>query len=333
MPSPMTVRVGTLFRIPIRVHLLLPVLAVVVVVTTPGYTHAETFLALASFFAVMVVSILAHELGHALVARRHRLEAHGITLWPLGGFTECDAPRNARAKVRVALAGVAVNFAVAALAGAGIVLRDGAMPGLPGLRPDPDLLLTAWNLNLSLGILNLLPGLPFDGGMAAEGMLWRRLGRGRARLAVLATGGIIGVGLLLGGISNESMMLAALGGWSLYEVARLYRELRENGAEPETLLGTYDFSQGHTSLADSTPEPDRADRRRAKDAERAVREAVRRDAADLAARESSRARLDDLLDRIAAEGIGSLSEDEKAFLNEESRRLRALRPGKSPTGR
>lgn len=177
----MTVRVGTLLRIPIRVHLLLPAMAVVVVVTTPRYTDAETFLALLSFFAVMAVSILAHELGHALVARGHRLEAHGITLWPLGGFTECDPPRNARSKVRVALAGVSVNFALALLAGAGLWLRDGVLPGLPGLRPEPGLLLTAWNLNLSLGILNLLPGLPFDGGMAVEGLLWRRLGRVRAR--------------------------------------------------------------------------------------------------------------------------------------------------------
>ena len=267
----MTVRVGTLLRIPIRVHLLLPAMAVVVVVTTPRYTDAETFLALLSFFAVMAVSILAHELGHALVARGHRLEAHGITLWPLGGFTECDPPRNARSKVRVALAGVSVNFALALLAGAGLWLRDGVLPGLPGLRPEPGLLLTAWNLNLSLGILNLLPGLPFDGGMAVEGLLWRRLGRGRARVAVLATGALIGIGLLLGGISNESMLLAALGGWSLYEVHRLYREFRENGVEQEALFGVHDFSMGHTSLEDGAPEPDRAERRRAKDAERAAR--------------------------------------------------------------
>ncbi len=333
MPSTMTVRVGTLFRIPIRVHLLLPVLAVVVVVTTPRYTDGRTFLALLSFFAVMAVSILLHELGHALVARGHGLEAHGITLWPLGGFTECDPPRTARARVRVALAGVSVNFLLALGAGAGILARDGAPPGLPGLRPDPDLLLTAWNLNLALGILNLLPGLPFDGGMAVEGILVRRLGRARARTAVLTSGGLIGVGLLLGGISNESILLASLGAWSLFEVVRLYRALRQDGVEDPALFGVHDFSRGYTSLAEGEPEPDRADRRRARDAERAAREALRRDAADLAARESSRARLDDLLDRIAAEGIGSLSEDERAFLNEESRRLRAARPGKSPTGR
>ena len=333
MPAPMTFRVGTLFRIPIRVHLLLPILAVAFVITTPRYTDGRTLLALLGFLGVMGVSILLHEFGHALVARGHGLEAHGITLWPLGGFTECDPPRSPRARVRVALAGVSVNFLLAAAAGAAIFVRDGASPGLPGLHPDPDLLLTVWNLNLSLGILNLLPGLPFDGGMAVEGLLGRRLGLPRARLAVIASGGLIGVGLLAGGIANESLMLSALGAWSLYEVVRLYRVLREEGMEDPQVLFGHDFSRGYTSLEEGQPEPDRAARRRAKDAEKAEREAARRDAADLAARASSRARLDDLLDRIATEGIGSLSEDERAFLNEESRRLRALRPGKSPTGR
>jgi Zn-dependent protease len=309
------------------------VLAAVVVVTTPRYTDGATLLALLSFFAVMGASILAHELGHALSARRHGLEAHGITLWPLGGVTECDPPRSARAMFRVALAGVSVNLALALAAGAGMFLRDGRLPGLPGLGPDRDLLLTAWNLNLALGILNLLPGLPFDGGTAVEALLWRRVGRGRARVAVLATGALIGVGLRVGGVSHESVLLAALGGWSLFEVARLYRELQENGAGQEALFGVYDFSQGNTSLGEGAPEPERAERRRAKDADRAAREVERREAADLAHRQSSRVRLDDLLDRIAAEGIASLSADEKAFLNEESRRLRALRPGKSPTGR
>jgi stage IV sporulation protein FB len=327
----MTVRVGTLFRIPVRVHLLLPALSVVLVVTTPRYTEGAVLLPLLLLLGVLGVSTLLHELGHAFAARGQRLEAHGITLWPLGGSTECDRPRTPRAAVRVALAGVAVNLALALAAGAAHYVRDGALPGLPRLGPDPDLLATAWNVNLALAILNLLPGLPFDGGMALEALLGRRFGRLKARMAVLTIGALAGLGLLLGGISNGDVLIAALGGWCLVEVFRLYRALEGESPGEEPLLGVYDFSQGHTSLEDGAPEPDRRERRRAKDAETARREAARRAAADTAARESSRERLDGLLDRIAAEGIGSLSGEERAFLDEESLRLRSIRPGKTPT--
>lgn len=329
--SRMTFPVGSLFGIPIRVHFLVPLLLVVLVVTTPGYTRGTVLLALGSFAAVMVLSTVAHELGHALVARRHRLRAHGIVIWPLGGFTECDAPRGARAKVKVALAGVSVNLLLALLAGAACWFRTGAMPGRPQLRYEPDLLLTFWNLNLSLLLLNLLPGLPFDGGMATEGLLWRWLGKPRAHLVVIVLGGLINGGIVLAGLANDDFVLATVGGWGLMEVLRLYQEFRARGVEEETLLGVYDFSEGHTSLEASVPEPDRAERRREKERERALRDAERRVAADRAATESAKARLDRLLERIAAEGMDSISPDERAFLDEESRRLRAKKRGKSPT--
>ena len=282
MRTGLSVRVCSILGIPIRVHLLLPALAVVLVVTTPGYTQAEVLLALLSFFAVMLLSTLGHELGHALVARRLRLRAHGILLWPLGGQTTHDRARSPGAHLRVAVAGVAVNLLLAALAGAAVAFRDGAPPGLPRLAAAPDLLLSVWNLNLALAVLNLLPGLPFDGGSALEGLLWARFGRPRARMVVLGTGAVIGAGLVLGGIANENLLLAAVGGWGLMDVARLWREFRERGLEDEALLGVYDFSEGYTTLE-------------------------------------------------AAEGMDSLTGDERAFLDEESRRLRARNRGKSPT--
>jgi uncharacterized protein DUF6576 len=186
-------------------------------------------------------------------------------------------------------------------------------------------------MNLGLAALNLLPGLPFDGGLALEALLGRRLGRPKARLLVLVTGGLIGAGLVMGGLSNESVMLAVLGGWCLAECLRLYREWREHGLEQELFLGVYDFSEGRTSLEESAPEPDRDDRRREKEREKARRDAERREASRRVERESAEVRLDRLLERIQAEGISSLSEEEKAFLNEESRRLRAMNRGRSPT--
>ena len=326
-----SVRIFTLFDIPIRVHLLLPALLVLTTVMTPSYTQGEILLAILSFFAVMLVSTLLHELGHAFAFRRNRLHVHGILLWPLGGLCTGDRPRRPEAHLQVALGGVGVNLVLALLAGAAMYVRDRALPPLPNLGASPDLLLTVWNMNLVVLLFNLLPGLPYDGGAAVEGLLWKRFGRAKARLAVLVSGAIIGFGLVLGGIANENLLLAAVGGWGLWECANMYQDLRQNGLEEEALFGVHDFSEGYTSLEASAPPPDREERRRAKERERAEKAEEARLAAARADRESARRRLDDLLDRIAAEGITSLTEEERVFLNEESRRLRAIQRGKSPT--
>ncbi|MCK6480048.1 MAG: site-2 protease family protein [Planctomycetes bacterium] len=328
MASSLTVRVGSIARIPVRLHLLLPGLLLLQVLTTPGYATAEVLVPYLVFWGVMTVSILLHELGHAFAARRHGLGVHGIVLWPLGGYTTCDRSRRPRARMAVASGGVVVNLALALAAGAGMLLRGRDLPGIPDLVPETDLLRATWNLNLALLVLNLLPGVPYDGGSMLEVLLWKRLGVPRARLLVTGTGAVIGVGLVLGGLSHGDMMLVVLGGWGLWKVGEAWREVKETGLEDEQLLfGAYDFSNGYRSLDQSGPEPDEAERRRERDrrreADRARAEAERREAAALRARADAARRLDGLLDRIAAEGITSLSAEEKAFLNEESRRLRA----------
>ena len=330
MPTAFTVPVLTLFRFPIRMHLLFPVLGVWYVFMTPDYTEAPVLLRVLGFFGILFLSILGHELGHAFVCRRNRLRAHGILIWPMGGLTYHDPGHGARVQLRVSLAGVAVNLLFALLAGVAMAARGGPLPGLPRLTVEADPLLEVWNLNLALFLLNILPGLPFDGGSALEALLWPRFGRARARYVVLGSGLILSVGILIGGISLGQSLLVAYGAWTVYRVGQAWQEFRASGAEDETFLG-YDFSEGYTSLEASHPEPDAADLRRDKERERAERDERRRAAAERAEAASSRKRLDRLLDRIAADGISSLSPEERAFLVEESRRLRARGRGRSPT--
>lgn len=330
MSSSMTVRVGAVAGIPIRVHLLLPVVTVLYLVTIPGYTRPEVLRWLAVFTGVTWGSIFLHECGHAFAARRQGLRVHGITLWVLGGVCHCDPSRSASGKLRVSLAGIVVNLLLAAGA-AVFMLTTATKLSVPSLAVTHGVAESVWSLNLSLAALNLLPGLPFDGGSAVEALLWKRFGRPKARLAVLVTGGIIGVGLLVGGLANENILLAALGGWAMFEVVRMWRELRESGMEDDRFLGVYDFSEGRTSLEASGPEDDAADLRREKAKEKARRDAEKRETVRRAERESADVRLDRLLERIQAEGISSLTEEERAFLNEESRRLRAMQRGRTPT--
>jgi Zn-dependent protease len=130
---------------------------------------------------VLVLSVFGcvflHELGHALMARRFGIDTVDITLYPIGGVARLSRmPRSPGAEMLIALAGPAVNFAiVAALLGAGLLGLFGALP--------PALGAVAWNLiaiNLVLGLFNLIPAFPMDGGRVLRALLTGWLGRVRA---------------------------------------------------------------------------------------------------------------------------------------------------------
>ncbi len=115
-------------------------------------------------------SILLHELGHAIVARRHGVEIEEIDLWLLGGVARMKGyPRAAGDELRFALAGPAVTLAIAAVFG----LAAAALPaGTPaGLRALVDYQVF---INLAILAFNLLPAFPLDGGRVARALIWGR---------------------------------------------------------------------------------------------------------------------------------------------------------------
>jgi Zn-dependent protease len=319
-----------LFRvagIPVRLSLLFPLAVLLVLVSTPGYATSRVLTAVLGFAGILLGSTLLHEAGHAFAARRERLRVHEIRLDVLGGWTTHDEARSTGAEVRVALAGVAVNLAVALGAGVALRVLEGRLPGWPVLAVGGPWLETIWGLNLWLAAFNLLPGIPFDGGHAVEALLARKFGRVRGRTAVVVSGAIIGTGLLVGGVANGDFLLTAVAVSCLMAVGSAWKELRERRAEDPALFGVYDFSNGYTSLEASEPRPAPEPAARARDRARREREA--REAAAAARAPDAKERLDRLLDRIAAEGIASLSAEERSFLNDESRRLRDR--GRTPT--
>ena len=153
------------------------------------------------FVAFLVASVLLHELGHALTARRHGIGVRGITLELLGGYTEMDvdAP-NPRVDLLVSLAGPAVSLVLGT-----------AAAGLTAVLPDRTLLHElAFQLavsNLIVAFFNVLPGLPLDGGRALRAGVWaltrdRHLGTEVAawmgRVLALGTAAAV-IGLTVGG--------------------------------------------------------------------------------------------------------------------------------------
>jgi Zn-dependent protease len=122
--------------------------------------------------------VLLHELGHALMARRFGIGTEDITLYPIGGVARLQRlPRAPGAELLIALAGPAVNFAilgaviVLSLLGLDRVLADTALGGLL-VRLAP--------INLVLGLFNLIPAFPMDGGRVLRALLSGWLGRARA---------------------------------------------------------------------------------------------------------------------------------------------------------
>jgi Zn-dependent protease len=195
----------------------------------PGLAPAAYWLAGAAGAGLFLASLLAHEIGHALVARRAGLRVRGITLWLLGGVAQLeDEPASPGDELRVAIVGPAISLA---LAGAfGVAAAALSVVGASALL----VVVAAWLAlgNVALGVFNLLPAAPLDGGRVLRGLLWRRHGN-RVRAAVTATraGVWVGTGLvaygLLGAFTGWGIgtLWTALVGWFLVIAARQEREL------------------------------------------------------------------------------------------------------------
>jgi Zn-dependent protease len=147
---------------------------------------------------LLFASILAHEFGHAIVARRHGIEVEEIDLWLLGGVSrmrnEAHEPDD---ELRYAIAGPAVTAAIAAVFGA-VALA------LPAGTPDVLRALIDYQLLVNVLILgfNLIPAFPLDGGRVLRSLLWRRKGDLRRATDTAASVGrvfgyaMIGLGVL-----------------------------------------------------------------------------------------------------------------------------------------
>jgi Zn-dependent protease len=167
---------------------------------------------------LLFASILLHELGHAIVARRRGVRIEGIDLWLLGGVSKLkDSPHAPGDELRYAIAGPAVTLVIVALFGA-------LSAALPSNAPATVKALIEYQFFVNAAILafNLIPAFPLDGGRILRALIWQRQGDiGRATRSAARIGrgfgyGFIALGLLatfagaLGGL-----WLALIGGFLL----------------------------------------------------------------------------------------------------------------------
>jgi Zn-dependent protease/CBS domain-containing protein len=175
-------------------------------------------------------SVLVHELMHAVVARRRGFTVKDITLYLFGGATQANIESKGPAdEFVVSVVGPITSFALAIIFWIArttvLTVEDGALAGILGYL--------AW-ANTLLGIFNLLPGLPLDGGRVLRSVLWKSTGDldGSTKIASVA-GEVLGYGLIVLGVLVvfagaifQGLWFAAIG-WFLATSARAsYAEMR-----------------------------------------------------------------------------------------------------------
>lgn len=208
-----TVRLGRVGGIPVGAHwsvgVILAIIAEVLAasVLPAAYPHQRP----AAYWTVAVIaallfvaSLLAHELAHALVARRSGVTVKSVTLWMLGGVTEFEAePPTPRADFWIAAAGPLASLAAGAVFyGVGAAIHAAGGPAIVVAA-------AGWLavMNGILGVFNLLPGAPLDGGRVLRAALWRRWGNWeRAERAAVRGGRVLGAAIA--GLGVAEMLFA-----------------------------------------------------------------------------------------------------------------------------
>jgi len=196
--------------------------------------YVVAVVAAASFFG----SILLHELGHALAARREGIAVDGIDLFLFGGVMkmsrETDSPG---AEFRVAVAGPLVTLAIMALASVAAILLAGGdsfwdaarLSSAADASPVEVVVSLLVSMNLVLLLFNLVPAFPLDGGRIARAAAWKLTGdrhratRFAARIGIgfgylLMAGGLALI-VLVEGATFDGIWFGALG-WLLASAAR-----------------------------------------------------------------------------------------------------------------
>ena len=186
----------------------------------PGWSGGLYWIVAAGTALVFFASVLAHELSHALVARRFGLRVQGITLFIFGGTTSIDSDsRTPREEALIALAGPVTSLILgAALIGVGAAIGEPQVAALVGWL--------GW-VNLMLGGFNLIPGFPMDGGRVLRALLWKLRGdrllatRNAAFVGRMVAYALIFVGVVwaLGPGDPFAGLWLALIGWFLSNAA------------------------------------------------------------------------------------------------------------------
>ncbi len=224
-------QIGRIYGIPIRIHIswLLVFWFVTWGLATgylpdalPGLSGPRYWAMGAVASLLLFGSVLLHELGHSYVALKYRIPIGQITLFIFGGVAQMrKEPPNPRAEFLIAIAGPIVSLVIAGICLGLVALAEASSTG-ETFRGLIALGAVLGVVNTNLGLFNLLPGFPLDGGRVLRAGLWAWTkdfyrATGQAAMVGLLFGlafGLIGALLVIGAVSGSlSSQLASSGGW------------------------------------------------------------------------------------------------------------------------
>ena len=229
----------------------------------------------------LLVSVLLHEIGHAVAARWVGGQVDQIVLWPLGGLAPPQVPREAQHELLTAIAGPLVNLVICSLVATLVLFLDHEQELIGLLHPlNPTavrrrgdwavgLKLTFW-ANWVLVLVNVIPAFPLDGGRAAQSIVryWfnhRTAGQVVSWIGKYCAGhGLVHHGRRQLGLVCSNQVLPDWVAFASLALVLFFGAKQEMARLDETEMedemfgsGSYDFSQGYTSLERNFDRPRR----------------------------------------------------------------------------
>ncbi len=172
-----------------------------------GETVATAVVGLGVILALFACVIL-HELGHALTAARYNVPTSDITIYPIGGVARLrQVPEEPLEEFWIAVAGPAVNLAIAAALAVLVALVGASYAPQTLLNPGENVLGTLMWLNLVLAVFNMLPAFPMDGGRVLRALLATQIEYGRATQIAASVGQGMAILFALVGIFGNFILL------------------------------------------------------------------------------------------------------------------------------
>ncbi|MEE2779452.1 MAG: site-2 protease family protein [Myxococcota bacterium] len=208
--------IGSAFGIPIRAHAtLLLVLGILAALFGSEGGDAAGWLEAGLFVVILFGSVLVHELGHALVARRCGVETREIILLPIGGVAIlADQPRRPFDELIIAIAGPLTSLVLALI---GMILAT---------ITESEIFHFLFVLNMVLGLFNMLPAFPMDGGRVLRAMMSMRMGFDRGTRVAAIIGRVMAVGLIIAGLYLDHAALALVGAFVYFAAGSEERQVR-----------------------------------------------------------------------------------------------------------
>jgi Zn-dependent protease len=163
----------------------------------PGYSSSAYWLAGTVTAFVLLAGVLVHEAAHAIAARRAKMRVDGITLWFMGGVTRIEGDsRSPAIELIIALVGPIASCALG-----GVSLGLSVLAQHAGWQLAAGSLTWLGAINLLLGVFNLLPASPLDGGRVLHGLLWLvTKNRWLATRLTAGAGTVLGAGCAFAGL-------------------------------------------------------------------------------------------------------------------------------------